>query len=90
MGSGTSGVGRSPLKISTLFTLPDTPLGPEIGGRLTGIVAIQFDNFVTALTTNTPFPVTPTDATRAVAVLDAITQSLTTNTWATVPDEAHR
>lgn len=66
------------------FTLPDTTLGPEIGGRLTGIVVDQFHSFVSAIHHQQDFPIEPAEAAQAVAVLDAITTSLDVNGWVPV------
>jgi predicted dehydrogenase len=60
----------------------DTVLAPELGGRLTGAVPLQFDHFVRMIAGEISPTITIGDAVAAVAVLDAIAESLNTGQWA--------
>lgn len=65
------------------LTFLDTVLAPELGGRLTGVVPMQFDHFTRVIAGEIPPLITIDDAVAAVAVLDAIAESLRTGGWAT-------
>lgn len=65
------------------LTFLDTVLAPELGGRLTGVVPAQFDHFTQVIAGEVTQAITIDDAISAVAVLDAIAESLRTGGWAT-------
>lgn len=63
------------------LVFPDTVLGPEVDGRLTGVVPAQFDHFMQVIAGEAQQVITIDEAVSAVAVLDAITESLSTGSW---------
>lgn len=59
----------------------DTVLGPELDGRLTGVVPAQFHHFMQVIADELQQMITVDEAVAAVAVLDAIAESLRTGGW---------
>ena len=59
----------------------DTVLGPELDGRLTGVVPAQFHHFTQVIAEELQQVITIDEAVSAVAVLDAIAESLRTGGW---------
>lgn len=65
-------------------SLPDTMLGAEVGGRLSGALVRQFAHFL-AVAAGAAEPVVPLDdAVASAHVLDAVEGSLARHGWATV------
>lgn len=65
------------------LVLPDTVLGPEVDGRLTGVVPAQFQHFMQVIAGELQQVITIDEAVAAVAVLDAISESLLSGGWIT-------
>jgi predicted dehydrogenase len=66
------------------YALPNTVLSPELDGRLEGVVPQQFEYFLQMIEFDRPSRIGIDEAVSAARVLDSISESLRTSSWATV------